>query len=190
MQLRTLPPSRRRAAVLSAPDLSPAARTRLQALTIWQRTGDWRLAAQVFGLSRATLFRWRRRYAPHDLTRLEARSRRPRQVRRPQPPRLLLPGSAPCGNNTPAGDGPFKSMAAVNSPQRLSRRVSARVSSSSSCRRGRRSSRARGNGPIGRTRTNSSKPTPATSICPPCGSPTGSGSPPTITSARITRSAS
>jgi hypothetical protein len=105
MQLRTLPPSRRRAAVLSAPDLSPAARTRLQALTIWQRTGDWRLAAQVFGLSRATLFRWRRRYEPHDLTRLEARSRRPRQVRRPQPPRLLLPGSAPCGNNTPAGDG-------------------------------------------------------------------------------------
>lgn len=39
------------------PTLLPTARTRLQALEMWQRTGDWRLAAQVFGLARATLFR-------------------------------------------------------------------------------------------------------------------------------------
>jgi transposase InsO family protein len=58
----------------------------LQALTVWQQTGDWGLAAQVFGLSRATLYRWRRRYAPSDLSQLESRSRRPRQVRRPQTP--------------------------------------------------------------------------------------------------------
>lgn len=86
MQLRRFPRSLRLARCLQAPDLSPTALTRLQALTVWQQTGNGRLAAQVFGLSRATLFRWRHQYAPSDLTTLESRSRRPRQVRRPQTP--------------------------------------------------------------------------------------------------------
>ena len=86
MQIVTLPRTLRRGSLLAPPALSPTARTRLQALEVWQRTGDWRLAAQVFGLARATLFRWRRRYRPADLTTLESRSRRPRRVRQPQTP--------------------------------------------------------------------------------------------------------
>jgi transposase len=86
MQLRYLPRALRLASVLQVPELSPVARTRLQALTVWQETGHWRLATQVFGLSRATVYRWRRRYGPSDLTTLESRSRRPRQVRQPQTP--------------------------------------------------------------------------------------------------------
>lgn len=90
MQLRRFPRSLRVASCLQAPDLSPTARTRVQALTIWQETRDWRLVVQVFGLSRATVYRWRRQYAPSDLTTLESRSRRPRQVRRPQTPPAVV----------------------------------------------------------------------------------------------------
>jgi transposase InsO family protein len=90
MQLRSLPRSFHRAAGVSAPALSPTARTRLQALTVWQQTGDWGLAAQVFRLSRATLYRWWRRYAPQDLTRLESRSRRPRHIRRTTLPAMVV----------------------------------------------------------------------------------------------------
>ena len=88
MQLRPLP--RAFARLPSSPELSPAARTRLQALTVWQQTGDWRIASQVFDVSRATLYRWRRRYQPRDISSLEARSRRPHRVRRPQTPARIL----------------------------------------------------------------------------------------------------
>lgn len=88
MQLRPLP--RAFARLPSSPELSPAARTRLQALTVWQQPGDWRIASQVFDVSRATLYRWRRRYQPRDISSLEARSRRPHRVRRPQTPARIL----------------------------------------------------------------------------------------------------
>lgn len=90
MQLRRVPRAFTHARCLTPPDLSSAARTRLQALTVWQQTGNWRLAAQVFNLSRATLFRWRRRYVATDLSRLESRSRRPRHVRRSQTPVAVI----------------------------------------------------------------------------------------------------
>lgn len=90
MQLRHVPYSFTAVSRLTPPALSPAARTRLQALTVWPHTGDWQLAAQVFTLSRATLFRWRRRYAATDLSRLESRSRRPRHVRQPQTPVAVI----------------------------------------------------------------------------------------------------
>lgn len=80
MQLRRLPRALTRLPTL--PELSAAARMRLQALTVWQQTGDWRLASHVFGLSRATLFRWRRQYRPQELHSLESRSRRPHRLRR------------------------------------------------------------------------------------------------------------
>jgi hypothetical protein len=57
MQMSRLSPSLYRATQLISPDLSAAAKTLLQALNVWQATGDWRLAARIFGLSRATLFR-------------------------------------------------------------------------------------------------------------------------------------
>ncbi|MFQ5894599.1 MAG: IS481 family transposase [Nitrospinota bacterium] len=65
-------------------ELSPRARERLQALSLWRETGDVGLVSRTFGLSRATLYRWRARFEPMDLSTLEERSRRPRRVRRPQ----------------------------------------------------------------------------------------------------------
>ncbi|OLC80312.1 MAG: hypothetical protein AUI96_04410 [Nitrospirae bacterium 13_1_40CM_3_62_11] len=90
MQLHRLPRAMLRGSQLAPPALSPTARTCLQALEVWQQTGHWRLAARVFGLSRATLVRWRRRYQPADLTTLESRSRRPQRVRQPQTPPALV----------------------------------------------------------------------------------------------------
>jgi hypothetical protein len=86
VQLRRLRRPVLRGGQLAPLELSPMTRQRLQALMVWQHTGDWRLAAQVFGLSRATLLRWRGRYQPRELTTLEARSRRPRRV-----PRSFVP---------------------------------------------------------------------------------------------------
>lgn len=86
MQLRGMPRTLLRGSQLHAVEPSPKGRTRLQALTVWQRTGQWRVAGEVFGLSRATLYRWRQRYDPQDLGTLEDRSRRPHRVRQPQTP--------------------------------------------------------------------------------------------------------
>lgn len=84
MQLRRVPRAFGR--IPASPTLSPSARTRLQALTVWQQTGDWHLVSQAFGVSRATLYRWRRQYRPRELHSLESRSRRPHQVRRTRIP--------------------------------------------------------------------------------------------------------
>lgn len=90
MQIIGMPRVILRGSRLSGDSLSPQARTRLQALEVWQQTGDWQLAAQVFGLSRATLYRWQRRYDPQQLGTLEARSRRPRRVRQSPLPRAVV----------------------------------------------------------------------------------------------------
>jgi putative transposase len=55
---------------------------RLRALTVYGETRDVRLVCQMFGISRATLYRWLRRFDPKDLTSLKEQSRRPRRVRR------------------------------------------------------------------------------------------------------------
>jgi len=64
-----------------APRLSDRARFRLRCVEHAQREGA-AAAVTVFGVSRATVYRWRRRYDPHNLVTLEDRSRRPRRVRR------------------------------------------------------------------------------------------------------------
>jgi len=64
-----------------APQLSDRARFRLRCVEHAQRAGVV-AAVEVFGVSRATVYRWRRRYDPRNLTTLEPRSRRPRRVRR------------------------------------------------------------------------------------------------------------
>ena len=64
-----------------APTLSDRARFRLRCVEHAQRDGV-AAAMLVFGVSRATVYRWRRRYDPRNLTTLEDRSRRPRRVRR------------------------------------------------------------------------------------------------------------
>lgn len=43
-----------------------------------------RLACRTFSLSRATLYRWQRRFDPGDLSSLKDRSRRPRALRQPR----------------------------------------------------------------------------------------------------------
>lgn len=90
MQLRGMPRTILRGSQLHAVELSPKGQTRLQALTVWQRTGQWRVAAEVFRLSRSTLYRWRQRYDPQDLSTLEDHSRRPHRVRQPQTPRAVV----------------------------------------------------------------------------------------------------
>ena len=65
------------------PELSQKEFDRLRALTIYRETKDVELVCQSFGISRATLYRWFRRFDPKDLTSLKEQSRRPRAVRKP-----------------------------------------------------------------------------------------------------------
>lgn len=81
MQWKTLPRTMVRGSQLRPPELSPAARRRLEALELWWRTGRLDVVCEVFGISRASLYRWGRLFDPDDLTRLEPRSRRPRRLR-------------------------------------------------------------------------------------------------------------
>lgn len=63
--------------------LSEKEKNRLRALGIWQQTRNVSLVCDTFGISRATLYRWIRRFNPTELSTLRERSRRPRTVRRP-----------------------------------------------------------------------------------------------------------
>ena len=83
MQVFGLPRALLRAGGHGTWELSPGARDRLRALSLWGESGDVGLAMRTFGVSRATLYRWRKRFDPKDLSTLEERSRRPRRVRRP-----------------------------------------------------------------------------------------------------------
>ncbi len=65
-------------------------RNRWRALALWRETRDVGSVGRTFGVSRATLYRWRQRWDPGDPTSLRERSRRPRRLRQPQwsPPLL------------------------------------------------------------------------------------------------------
>lgn len=64
-------------------------RDRLRALKLWQETGNVRLACRTFGLSQASLYRWRKRFDLHDLSSLKDRSRKPKRLRQPKWTALL-----------------------------------------------------------------------------------------------------
>jgi transposase InsO family protein len=64
-------------------ELSQKEVDRLRALRIWQETRDVGLVCETFGISRATLYRWAKRFDPGDLSSLRDRSRRPRRLRKP-----------------------------------------------------------------------------------------------------------
>ena len=58
------------------------AKQRLKWLDCYQAHGEnASLTCRYFGISRQTFYRWKRRFNPGDLTTLEERSHRPRQVR-------------------------------------------------------------------------------------------------------------
>src|SRR5687767_15384755 len=65
----------------AGPRLDPVTEYRLRCVECAQREGV-AVAAQRFGRSRATVYRWLHRYVPQDLTALAPRSRRPKRVRR------------------------------------------------------------------------------------------------------------
>ena len=72
------------------PELSQKEFDRLRALTIYGETKDVKLVCETFGISRATLYRWLKRFDPKDLISLREESRRPRRVRRPLWSRQLV----------------------------------------------------------------------------------------------------
>jgi putative transposase len=71
-------------------ELSPKQWDRLRAVSLWQRTGNRKLACQTFGMSQATLYRWRKRLDPHDLSSVKDLSRRPHRFRQAKWPPTLI----------------------------------------------------------------------------------------------------
>ena len=65
-------------------ELSEKARFKVQVLDLWRRTGNMGLVCEHYGVSRATVYRWRSRFKPRAPHSLEDQSRRPHRVRRPQ----------------------------------------------------------------------------------------------------------
>jgi hypothetical protein len=49
------------------PDLSPKELDRLRAIVIWYKTKDISLVCNTYGISRATLYRWIKRFDPKDI---------------------------------------------------------------------------------------------------------------------------
>ena len=66
------------------PELTQKELDRLRAITIYKKTKDVSLVCKTYGISRATLYRWLRRYDPKDLNTLRNKSRRPKRLRKPK----------------------------------------------------------------------------------------------------------
>src|SRR5712692_2229268 len=64
--------------------LSRTAQSRLHWMLFYFFNGrNAQRTCRHFGISRQTFYRWKRRFDRHDLTTLEERSHRPRNIRRP-----------------------------------------------------------------------------------------------------------
>lgn len=68
----------------SPPELTKEEIDRIRVVTIFKETSNVSLVCETFGISRATLYRWVKRFDPGDLTSIKHGSRRPRNVRKPQ----------------------------------------------------------------------------------------------------------
>lgn len=66
------------------PELSPKELDRLRAIAIWYKTKDTSLVCNTYGISRATLYRWIKRFDPKDIRSIKDKSRRPKRVRKPR----------------------------------------------------------------------------------------------------------
>lgn len=84
MQIKTRRVPRAGYPARGAKELSRAAGQRLRWMDHYESRGrNAALTCRYFGISRQTFYRWRRRYDPQDLSRLEERSHRPHRRRRP-----------------------------------------------------------------------------------------------------------
>ncbi len=71
-------------------ELTNRERDRLRALRLWGETEDVELVCRTFGMSRATLYRWRGRFLAKDLSSVKDRSRRPKHLRKANWPKGLI----------------------------------------------------------------------------------------------------
>lgn len=84
MRIFSARPPQTRGLARAAPELSRAARARLQGMDFYfQRGRNAALSSRRFGISRQTFYRWKRRYDPDHLLSLEDRSHRPHRCRQP-----------------------------------------------------------------------------------------------------------
>ena len=65
------------------PELTQKEQDRLRAITIYNKTRDVSLVCKTYGISRATFYRWLKRYDPNDLRSLRNKSTRPKRLRKP-----------------------------------------------------------------------------------------------------------
>ncbi len=91
MQMRWMRLPRSRSLERAAIDVSQKARQRLRWFDYYRAHGNQAaLTCRYFGISRQTFYRWKRRYDPDDLKRLEDGSHRPHRQRQPTwTPRLV-----------------------------------------------------------------------------------------------------
>ena len=71
-------------------ELTAKERDRLRALSLWKESQDVGLACRTFQMSQAALYRWRKRFDPHDMHSVKEHSRRPKHVRSAQWPLKLI----------------------------------------------------------------------------------------------------
>jgi len=67
-------------------DISKEAKKRLRWFEYYRKRGNACLPCRYFGISPQTFYRWKRRFDPHNLKSLEAKSSRPHQPRQPETP--------------------------------------------------------------------------------------------------------
>jgi len=67
-------------------NISREAKKRLSWFDHYRKTSNARLTCRYFGISPQTFYRWKKRFNPYDLSKLESRSSRPLRRRKPQTP--------------------------------------------------------------------------------------------------------
>ena len=65
------------------PELTEKERNKLRAVLLLGQTKQPLMVCQLFGISKATLYRWHNTVDPKDLSTLKEKSRRPHRVRKP-----------------------------------------------------------------------------------------------------------
>lgn len=66
------------------PELTQKEKDRLRAIEIWRETLDAELVCKTFQMSRASFYRWLKRYDPKNIISLKDKSKRPRNIRKPR----------------------------------------------------------------------------------------------------------